>query len=467
MHTPTVKPMMLIIIIGYFIAIGALGILSSKKENQESMKDFALAGKGLGSFVLIGTFLSSWLGGGAVTGSINSLAYTYGIGPSITYIVPSIIATVFLYCIGPIVRKREKMTTAALLEDSYGKSARIVSAVIIALASFSIVSFQYRGLGIVLNATTGISINVATAISCALIVILAVSGGMRSVAITDAVSSVFMLVGLAIGVPFILHTIGGWDWVVQQTAEVVPKGLTLTGGWKPIDYLSNLMPTMLLALGDQNLYQRMAAAKDDKSVQIGMIGWALGMVVVCPIISVLGYLGRLYFGDNIIASQSMISITTICPWVIGGIMLAAASAFIVTTGDSYLLSGATNISSDVYKFLKKDATERQQVNVTRWSIVICGVLALGILNFFPDVLAVQYWSFTIVGAGITPSLLGAVIFPKRVTKWGGLTSMIVGTVLTIAWEMMGQPFGVATVLVAFPVSACLLIVVSALTQKRK
>lgn len=264
---------------------------------------------------------------------------------------------------------------------------------------------------------------------------------------------------------FILHAVGGWDWIVQQTAAEIPKGLTFTDGWTFIDYLSNYLPSLLLALGDQNLYQRMAAAKDDKSVQIGMIGWGLGMVLVLPIVSFLGYVGRLYFGDNIIASQSMVSIVTITPWVIGGFMLAAASAFIITTGDSYLLSGSTNVATDVYTFFKKDATDIQQVKATRWSIVIFGVLALGILNFFPDVLAVQYWSFTIVGAGITPSLLGAIICPDKVTKWGGLTSMVIGTVLTIAWEMMGQPYGVATVLVAFPVSVIALIVVSALTQK--
>ena len=57
--------------------------------------------------------------------------------------------------VGPIAgwppHTRGKMTVAALLEDSYGKSARVISGIIIALAAFSIVSFQYRGMGIILN----------------------------------------------------------------------------------------------------------------------------------------------------------------------------------------------------------------------------------------------------------------------------------------------------------------------------
>lgn len=466
MHAFSPKPAMIIVVLIYLAFMAIFGILISKRENQKSMKEFALAGKGLGSFVLIGTFISSWLGGGTITGSVNSLAYNFGIWPAVTYSFASLCGIVILYFLGPIVRKREKMTVAALLEDSYGKEARVISAIIIALASFSIVSFQFRGMGIVLNATTGISINTATFIGCAIIIILAVSGGMKTVALTDAVSAVIMLVCLLIAIPFIFTTIGGWEFIAATTKTELPLGLTFTGGWTWKDYLVNYLPAFLLTLSDQNLYQRMAAARDDKNVKIGMIGWGIGMVVVCPVIALLGYTGRMYFGTMIDASQSMIATSTLCPWVVGGLMMAAATSFIITTGDSYLLSGATNISTDVYHHFKKNASDRELLNVTRLSIVIFGVLSLGILRLFPSILAIQYWTYTIVGAGIAPSLLACVICPGKVTKWGGLSSMAGGTLLTIFWEMSGMPFGIATVLVAFPVSLILLIVVSAVTHKK-
>lgn len=44
--------------------------------------------------------------------------------------------------------------------------------------------------------------------------------------------------------------------------------------------------------------------------------------------------------------------------------------------------------------------------------------------------------------------------------------MVVGTGFTIIWEALGQPFGIGTVLVAFPVSTLTLIIVSALTRKK-
>ena len=55
--------------------------------------------------------------------------------------------------------------------------------------------------------------------------------------------------------------------------------------------------------------------------------------------------------------------------------------------------------------------------------------------------------------------------PAYCPKSGGIASMFVGTFATIALEVMGHPFGLATILVAVPVSFLTLIVVSLLTQK--
>ncbi len=467
MNTMTPQPKMMIIIALYFVVVFTFAYLARKKENRNSMKDFALAGKGVSSYMLMATFMASWMGGGAVAGSINSIAYSNGLWPSICYASGSILAIIVLFSIGPIIRRRGKVTTAALIEDSYGPNARVIAALLIALSSYAIVSYQLRALGVVLNATTGISIDALTLFACFAIVIAAVSGGMKSVIRIDVFSVCLMLTGLIVSIPYVLTHVGGWSWVVKETAASNPNGLSFTTGWTAKNYLANYAPGFLLALGDQSLYQRMSSARDDKNVQIGMIGWGLGTILVLPAISVLSYIGRLYFGSNIIPSQSLVAVTTVCPWFIGGLMLASCCGFIVTTANSYLLSGSTNVANDVYAHFKKDASDQTIVKVTKISIVIFGFASLALIRFFPSILAIQYWSMSVYGAGITPALLASVICPDKVTKWGGIASMLGGGALAIGWEIAGQPFGLATVLVAFPVSVILLVVVSALTQKSK
>lgn len=45
--------------------------------------------------------------------------------------------------------------------------------------------------------------------------------------------------------------------------------------------------------------------------------------------------------------------------------------------------------------------------------------------------------------------------------------MVVGTAVTIIYEAMGQPLGIATVLIAVPVATIVLIVASLVTQGHK
>ena len=97
--------------------------------------------------------------------------------------------------------------------------------------------------------------------------------------------------------------------------------------------------------------------------------------------------------------------------------------------------------------------------------MIAGIVAYVILTFFPSILAIQYWSYTIYGAGITPAVVGALIW-KKATKAGGISSMIVGCGLSIIWEATGSPFGLQTIFVAFTNALNILIAVSLATQPK-
>ena len=92
----------------------------------------------------------------------------------------------------------------------------------------------------------------------------------------------------------------------------------------------------------------------------------------------------------------MIGAATLLPTIIGGIVLsAAAAAFTITTGDSYLLSAAANFCIDLYSKINPNATEKEELKVSRAFILIAGIVAYVILTFFPSILAIQYWSYTI------------------------------------------------------------------------
>lgn len=463
MQELTARPTLLIFVAIYFVALIFIGIYTSKQASKSS-DDFVLAGKSLGPIVLMGTFLATFTGNGTISGGGNSLAYTYGIWPGIFFGVPAVLGIVVLFSLSKKIRESGSYTVAQLLEEKYGSTARIVSGIIIALSMSSICAYQYRGLAYVLNVTTGMDVNIATIIAAVLIIFLAFSGGLKSVALSDAASAFLMFFGILLATPFVLHVAGGWDTVAANSTATQ---LSFSGGMNWYQFLASYFPLFFLTMGDQNMYQRIAAGNSSKSVKTGMIGWLVGVIVVIPLVGVIAFCARSIFGTNIEAGMAFMSTTTVLPTVVGGILLAAATAFIITTGDSYLLSGATNITYDIYaKKINPDASDRQKFKMTKWWILILGIAGYIILQFFPSVLAIQYWSYTIYGAGITPAVLAALVWPK-VTKAGGLSSMVVGTALTIIWEASGMSAQVGTVLVAVPVAVVVLIIVSLCTQPKE
>lgn len=463
MQQLTAKPSLLIFVVVYLILMVLIGAYYTKKSKTSD--EFVKAGGGLGSFILMGTFLATFTGNGTISGGGNSLAYTYGLWPGIFFTLPSLAGVVVLWLLAKKIRESDTYTVAGIIEQKYGRIARTLSGAIIALSMISICAYQYKGLAFVLNVTTGMDVNIATIISAVLIIWLATSGGLKSVAVTDAVSAGIMLVGILIATPFVISAAGGWDSAVTANLALNPESMTLMGGQTMIGFLSGYLPLFFLAIGDQNMYQRIGAGKGSKTVRKGFIGWFAGLLVVVPLVAVIAFCAKAIFGTNIQAAMAFMSTTTVIPTFAGGLLLAASAAFIITTGDSYLLSGATNITYDIYvERINPNATDKQKFNFTRWTIVITGIFAYVILQFFPSILAIQYWSYTIYGAGITPAVIAALCW-KKVTKTGGIASMIMGTIVTILYEASGQPFGIPTVFIAVSTATVVLIVVSLLTQK--
>ncbi|QST01300.1 sodium:solute symporter family protein [Pontibacillus sp. ALD_SL1] len=444
----------------YALLMIGIGVFMSKKVS--GTEDFVLAGKSLGPFVLMGTLLATWTGSGSISGGETSMAFSYGIIPSFMLMVPTLFGIIMLYIVAPKIRAFGKYTVSGILEAKYGKSARNIASVIIILAYVGIVSYQMKGFGFILNLTTGMTVETGTMIGAALIIFLAMIGGLRSVSQTDALSGFLMVGGLLITVPTIFIIAGGWEEIVQNVPE---SHMSNTGGLSTIQLLGYLLPSLFLLLGDQNMYQRLASSKSDQSSKKAQIGWLIAMIVISPAISLIAFASRSLF-PGIDPGMALMATTTVMPLAIGGILLAAAASFIITTGNSYLLSAATNLTYDIYRnYINPKASDEKQLRITKGFIVLLGILAFVIITYFPSVLAVQMYAYTVYGAGITPAVL-AVFFWKRVTAAGGISSMLAGVTSTLVWEVVLQkPFDLNSVVIAVPVAILFLIIVTLSTER--
>ena len=130
-------------------------------------------------------------------------------------------------------------------------------------------------------------------------------------------------------------------------------------------------------------------------------------------------------------------------WVMA-IVVAGGLAAALSTASGLLLVIASSFSHDVYKaFIRKDATQREELLVARGSMLVACALA-GLLGIFPPafVAEVVAFAFGLAAAAFSPAIVLG-IFDPRTTKEGAIAGMIVGLVFTGAYIVTVAPgFGI-------------------------
>ncbi|MBG9451752.1 sodium:proline symporter [Cytobacillus firmus] len=439
-----------------------IGVYFAKKSVKNS-DDFMVAGRSLPLFVVMGTLLATFVGSGTVVGGA-SFIYQYGPFAAIFNLSGGIVGAIILYFIASKIRQIEIYTVPDLLERRFGKAALYISSVIIIFAFVGITAYQFTGGAYVLQLTTGIPLEIGAIIMCALVIFLTVSGGLFSVAYTDALSAILIIIGFLFGVPFALNAVGGFEGLSLSLPEV---NKTWNGGLSFPQLLGFFLPLFLLVLGDQNMYQRFSAAKDPNVARKSTIGFFVGSVFVISLTIILATTSIVLFPeikpDTAILSLAIDGV----PLVVGLLILCSAVAFIITTATSYLLSASGNIVSDlIQRSSKSKLTESKLLWYNRVIVVILGILAYVLGQFFPSVLAIQMYSYTMYGASLTPAILATVLW-KNATKAGVISSMLVGGSATMIWEIgLDRPLDWNSVLFALPLSVLTLIIVSLATRNK-
>ncbi len=143
-------------------------------------------------------------------------------------------------------------------------------------------------------------------------------------------------------------------------------------------------------------------------------------------------------------------------------------AIITSTGNSFLLTPSTNLTRDIYqRFINPEASEKVIVLFQRLMVLLLGIVAWMLLTQFRTILDMAF-TYTMIGAGLTPALLAAFLW-KRVTTAGGVASIATGMGVTLLITIINSfgetpliPFDYI-VLPAAGLSIAVLIIVSLLT----
>jgi len=214
---------------------------------------------------------------------------------------------------------------------------------------------------------------------------------------------------------------------------------------KPINALELFLPTCLLMLGNQSMYQKFFSAKSEKDATRATVGWIIGTVILETIIVAIAVTGSALYptGEVHDRPREILAYTAVHGFggskllgVLGALLVGAIFAKVVSTANNYLFSPATNLVNDVFvRYIKRDAGNKQVLLVSRLMVVGLGLWALYQSLGTTSVLKKSLYAYTIYSAALTPVILAA-FFWKRATAKAAVASIAAGTVVTVGWDWL-------------------------------
>lgn len=411
-----------------------LGVVTAMKtRGVHNQTDFLVAGRKLPWTVLVFTLLSSWIGAGSLfAGGEN--AYLNGFA-ALWQPAGGWLGLIVIWKIAGRARRFAQFTIPDLLESRYNAAARVLGTIAIIISYTVITSYQFKAGGDILHLifpsvdrTTGMYI------IAAFVITFTAAAGMASVAYLDLVVGLLVTTIVIVALPLLLSAVGGW----QEVHRVLPAShFTPLGDLTIWQALGLTLPTMLLLIGNQGMYQKFFSARSEKDARRAVGGWIVGTVILETLLITLAVVGSSKFHPDNPREILLVSARLGLPPLVGAILLGGIFAKVISTANNYLFSPASNLIHDVYeRFLAKKRDEHKSLLLSRLTVVALGLFALAQAAHFESILRAALYAYTVYGAAVTPAVL-AVFFSRRVNTAGAITSIASGTLVTVLWNLAG------------------------------
>ncbi|WP_313814664.1 sodium:solute symporter [Glutamicibacter sp.] len=412
------------------------------KSRTKNSSDYLVAGRRLGPFLYTGTMAAVVLGGASTVGGVG-LGYKWGI--SGMWLVVAIGAGVILLSLAfaPTLQKLKVFTVSQMLSLRYGSQAATNTSGIVMLAyTLMLCATSTSAYATIFVVLFDWEKWVAIAIGGAIVIIYSTIGGMWSITLADQVQFVIKTIGIfALMLPFSLNAAGGLDGIRQRVGDEF-FDITGIGLQSIITYF--VVYTLGLLIG-QDIWQRVFTAKTPKvarwggttagiyCVLYGAAGALIGMAAKVALPSIAGAEAN---KDVVYAEVA----TQLLPVAVGGLVMAAAVAAMMSTASGALIAAATVARTDVTPFVaswfgknisvNSNENPEHDVRANRIWVLVLGLVTVTLAILVDDVVAALTIAYDILVGGLLVAIIGGLLW-KRGNGHGATASMAVGTIVTL------------------------------------
>ena len=264
--------MLLTLVIAYLLVTIAIGLVAAKRVKTSA--DFAIAGRHLPLAMIVTTTFATWFGAETVLG-IPAKFVNSGLNGVVEdpFGAGGCLILVGLFFAGKLYRMN-LLTISDYYRERYGRSVEIFCSIIIMVSYLGWVSAQVTALGLVFNLLSGGVISMPWGMTIGVVSVLAYTlfGGMWSVAITDFMQMIILVVGLATLAVYAGDQAGGADKVIAlAVSQDLFKFLPEPNMKDILFFLAAAITIMFGSIPQQDVFQRVMSANSLNAATKGPI----------------------------------------------------------------------------------------------------------------------------------------------------------------------------------------------------
>jgi len=458
----------IIIIFAYLLGMLFIGFYFARRVKTSG--DFFVAGRTLGPVVLMATVCASIIGGSALIGR-GGYAYSGGmvaIAIALPYMVGMFIFSFFTGHIADIGRKYDITSIPELMEYRFGKTAKLLAGAMIAYSMAATVGSQISATATVfsvIGGNFGITYVVGAVIASAIFIIYTASSGLFGVVYTDVVQFFILIIFVYIALPIMaVSEVGGLGALIAATpAEKFQLNLDTST-------VTLIFTNLVMTLAGAEFWQRAFAARDRKSALEGQFAGTTVYACTILITLFLGLAAAQLF-PNLIADYGTadyaipVMVATILPSGLTGLTFAGLLSVMMSSADTCILVATQAGVNDIWRTLKPDMTDKQELHYSRVATVIISLFALVVALFFTNAYDALMFAWTFYAAAMGLPCLAA-LYWKKATNPGIISGMLTGVVVSVVWKLAGEPFGIGTTIAGVVCCGVALVAVSLATCKK-
>ncbi len=493
----------LIAMSSYMLLVIGIGIFFSRRANASS-ENYFIGGRSLGPWITAMSAEASDMSGWLLMG-LPGVAYWCGLSDAFWTAIGLAIGT---YVNWLLVAKRLRRYSlvagdSITLPDFFSRRYKEKKPILMTVAALFILIFFtvyaascFVTCGKLFSRLFDMPYQWMMVAGAVFVIVYTVLGGFLAETASDFMQAIVMIFALVTVLGTGIAAAGGIDAVVANVREI-PGFLAFFGiaqpqvadGVQQLDAagrplfgeagtygLLTILSTMSWGLGYFGMPQvltRFMAIREAKELRKSRRIATVWCVISLFAAVAIGLVGRGLFPAELLTSGGAESVfivmsSNLLPPLLAGLVMAGILAATISSSDSYLLIAASAVSKNIYQGLvKKDATDRQVMRVSR--IVLLTITLVGILIALDEnsvIFKVVSFAWAGFGATFGPLTLFS-LFWRRTTHAGALAGMIAGGGMVFVWKLlirpMGGVFGIYELMPAFLFSCLAIVVVSLLS----